>query len=200
MSVSSYVHAPSSSARLHFCLLGHTAEAVWLPGVETFMFHFKTMLMPEMSAIHSVSSSSRDSSGGWKSSSFFVKNLNFNCRLDNLGKHIIKVKTHFWLLSRQLPPHEKAGPSLIWSAAPEPCDLPQNCWTFSLANEPWTKVSSECTLRKVNKPGDKLQACIMEQKTSRATGARFSAWKCAGASFLKGNPLDGCFKVAQECC
>lgn len=73
MSVSSYVHAPSSSARLHFCLLGHTAEAVWLPGVETFMFHFKTMLMPEMSAIHSVSSSSRDSSGGWKSSLFLWK-------------------------------------------------------------------------------------------------------------------------------
>lgn len=110
------------------------------------------------------------------------------------------MKTHFWLLSRQLPPHEEAGPSLIWSAAPEPCDLPQNCWTFSLANEPWTKVSSECTLRKVNKPGDKLQACIMEQKkTSRATGARLRAWKCAGASFLKGDPLDGCFKVAQEC-
>lgn len=97
---------------------------------------------------------------------FLVKNINANGQLDDLWKYI-KVKTHCWLLSLQLP-HEKIG------AKPH---LKCGAWAVSLGSEMWglkpggflagtrlpaneparTKVSSKWAERKVNKPGDKLQ-------------------------------------------
>lgn len=130
-------------------LLGHTAEAVWLPGVETFTVHFRALLMPEMSTVHSVSSSSRMSGFlFWKSCSFscfffFVNNVNFNCRPDGLGKHVVKVKTHFWLLSQQSPPMSKRGQGPFEAGRPSRAACLWTARLFSLANEPWTKVSSE---------------------------------------------------------
>ena len=65
VSLSSYVFTPTAvHGFISVRLLGPTAEAVWLPGVETFTLHSRALLMPEKSTVHSVSSSSRDGASG----------------------------------------------------------------------------------------------------------------------------------------